>query len=412
MTQSNTVNIKESNNKRRFFHETHAILNKLNRDYQSPGDVLIATSPDGMSYSVGEPSTHPLAGYISDDISEFDVSTEEVSLPYFGDVGSYWNTTVIHVPGHVDHIPATNRKNIFISYLKNQGEEPIDDIIQQFFDLKQQDPYEPPSFIESQRSLPTFLTQRVWMVPPIGGPEPEQLMEVLRHLQGDGNPDSLGGIGDAIASMRPVKDAPPLQERSKMDVAIVVDSSGHPQVLRDMAPVPDPMRPRIPTTEELNLLSSSILGVWPDLSKLTQKTELSARSKERARLLVDLRTAFRQEPFEDGVEHEAEEIIGSALKEAYALPWLRKFSTDKEDPVFAASVLGCLGRQISPGSKSWRIGLIRTALTINNIEVRDAAVVASHQWGDKELARILTSHQESAPWLHDYIQVVVRALEE
>ena len=173
------------------------------------------------------------------------------------------------------------------------------------------------------------------------------------------------------------------------------------------------MKPTITTTEKLNLFfSSSIFGVWPDYPKPTQKTESSARSKERARLLDDLRTAFRQEPFEDGVEHDGEQITRSALKEAYALPWLRKFGTDEDDPVFAASVLGCLGRQISPGSKSWRSELIRTALTIDNIEVRDAAVVAAHLWGDKELARVFTSHQESVPWLHDYIQVVVRALEK
>ena len=410
MARSNTVDIKESNHKRRFFHQTNAMFSKLNQDYPSPGDVLIAMSPEDISHATGGVSTHQLTGHMSDDAAKFGIGVEEASPSYFGESGSYGATMVIHVPGHVDHISASNRENFSILYLT--GQEPIVDTAQQFFDLKQQDLNEPPRFIEALHLLPRFLTPKAWMIQPLSGSDPEQLMEGVRHFQMGGDPGILGGIGDAIVSMWPLKDAQPLQEHSQMDVAIAVDSIGHPQALHDIAPVLDPMKPTMPKTEDLNLFSSSMLSIWPEFQRLLQKTESSAKSKERARLLDDLRTAFRQEPFEDGVEHEAEEIIGSTLKDAYALPWLRKFSTDEEDPVFAASVLGCLGRQINPGSKSWRSELIRTALTINNVEVRDAAVVAAHQWGDRELARVLTSHQESVSWLHDYIQVVVRALEE
>ena len=411
MTQPIAVDIKESNNKRRSFHQTHAIFKGSEHDYPLPEDVRIVTSPEGMRLSIGELSTDTPSGHISEGVSAFGVRTKEVRPPYFGDVGSYRNTTVIHVPGHADHIPETNRRDTFISYREDEGQEAISDSIRQFFGLNHRDPYEPPNFIESLRPLPTFLTQGQW-TPRLGdGAGPEQLIEIVRHIQGDGNSDSFGGISDSIASLMPLNDSPPLQERGKVEVAIVIDRSGHPQALRGIVPVPDPMKPTFPTTEDLNRFSSYISGVWPDYPKLTQKTESSATAKEQARLLDDLRTAFRQEPFEDGVEHEAEQIIASALKEAYTLPWLREFITNEEEPVFAASVLGCLGRQISPGSETWRCELVRTALTINNIEVRDAAVVAAHEWGDKELARVLTSHQESVPWLHHYIQVVVNALE-
>ena len=411
MTQRSVVDIKELNNKRRFFHQAHGAFNKLEHDYQSPGDVL-ATSPEGMIFDVGEVWTDPLEDHISGHESKFGIGIEEITSPFFEDIGSYPDTTVIHVPRHSGHIPETNRRRTFISYLKNEGEEAIVESIRQFFDLKHQDPSEPSSIIESLRPLPTFLGQELSPFRLIAGSDPEQLMELVWHIQGDDTPDSIGSMGDAFASFMPLIDVPPLQEHSNIGIAVFVDSSGHTQVLGDILAVLDPMKPTIATTEVLHRTSSSISGVWRDYPKPTQNTKSSVRSEERARLFDDLRTAFRQEPFEDGVEHEAEQIIGNALSEVYTLPWLRKFSTDEYDPVFAASVLGCLGRQINPGSKSWRIGLIRTALTINNIEVRDAAVVAAHLWGDKELARVLTSHQESVPWLHDYIQVVVHALEE
>ena len=42
-------------------------------------------------------------------------------------------------------------------------------------------------------------------------------------------------------------------------------------------------------------------------------------------------------------------------------------------PVFAASVLRCLGRQEYLGTSSWRSELVRDALALDDVEIRDAA---------------------------------------
>ena len=228
MTQASTADIKESSNKRRFFHQAHAVFNKLNQDYSLPGDVLIATSPEGMNFGIGEVPTNPLPDHISENMSKFVIRAKEISPPYLGDAGSYRNATVIHVPGHVDPISETNRQDIFFSYLKS-GQEAIDDSIQLFFNLNHQDPYEPPSLIELLRPSPTFLTQKPWKFRPIAGSDREQSTEIVPHIRGDDNPDSFGSTGDAVAFMMPPKDAPLLQDRWNVEVAIVVDSIGHPK---------------------------------------------------------------------------------------------------------------------------------------------------------------------------------------
>ena len=141
-------------------------------------------------------------------------------------------------------------------------------------------------------------------------------------------------------------------------------------------------------------------------------TPTEETSIDRARLLDDLRTAFQLEPFEDGIEHEAERILESALQSGETFLWVYEFCTDVSRPVFAASLLSCLGRLVSPGTPEWRSQLIRAAVNADNVEIRDAAVVAVHLWRDEDLVTILAEHREPETWLRDYIEVVMKALGE
>ena len=136
---------------------------------------------------------------------------------------------------------------------------------------------------------------------------------------------------------------------------------------------------------------------------------------KQARLANTLHAAFETQPLEDGMHHKAEDIIEKALQsgeDARILEWLRDFSLDAIQPVFAASVLRCLGRQEHLGTSSWRSELVRDALALDDVEIRDAAVQAAELWDDREILPVLKSHSEPELWLRDYISDVINDLGE
>ena len=131
-------------------------------------------------------------------------------------------------------------------------------------------------------------------------------------------------------------------------------------------------------------------------------------------LLTELELEFSAEPFEDGMDHEAEQTLSNALRDMEAeqiLPWLGDLCTDINKPNLSASILRCLGRLHRPGTEAWRVQLIGNALANGKVEIRDAAVQAVEQWDDANLAGVLESHRENLPWLQDYIRGVVQDLE-
>ena len=167
---------------------------------------------------------------------------------------------------------------------------------------------------------------------------------------------------------------------------------------------------------------SMIRGLFPmhiDIAgfkkEAAQRTLVEEREQER--LAARLRAAFDDNPLEDGMDHSAERIIGKTLQSIEGQPvldWLSAFSLDAAYPSFGASVLRCLGRlpvektdQTHVGTGSWRAGLVRDALAMDDVEIRDAAVQAAELWGDQDLIDVLTSHNEPEPWLRDYIRDVI-----
>ena len=82
-------------------------------------------------------------------------------------------------------------------------------------------------------------------------------------------------------------------------------------------------------------------------------------------LLAELEADFAAEPFEDGMDHEAENTLARAfagIEARYLLALLTEFCTDITSPNFAASILRCLGRLNEPGTQAWRTQLISEAL--------------------------------------------------
>ncbi len=138
--------------------------------------------------------------------------------------------------------------------------------------------------------------------------------------------------------------------------------------------------------------------------------QLSTQDLVQARLKSSLLSSFEADPLEDGMYHPAEEIIAEALwseEDQHVFRWLNALCLDAAYPSFAASVLRCLGRQTSPGTGSWRAELVRSGLTIDDVEIRDAAVQAAESWGDLELINVLESHSDPESWLQDYVRAVI-----
>ena len=163
----------------------------------------------------------------------------------------------------------------------------------------------------------------------------------------------------------------------------------------------------------------ALFGTWSSEENYGFKIALPQKDlvedQERERLANRLWAAFDADPLEDGMFHPAEEIIGEALRSTEDKPvlnWFRTFSLDAERPSFAASVLRCLGRQMPMGTDSWRAELVRDGLSMEDVEIRDAAVQAAESWGDRNLADVMKAHSEAEPWLREYIKDVISDLGE
>lgn len=135
---------------------------------------------------------------------------------------------------------------------------------------------------------------------------------------------------------------------------------------------------------------------------------------QKERFISDLRLAFEGDPVEDGVVHPAEKIIGEALysvNRQSVYQWLSELSLDVDHPDMASSVLRCLGRR-KLGPISWCVKLVKSALTTDDVEIRDAAVQAMESWGKVEFCNVLKNHSEDVHWLHDYIHDVIYDLKK
>ena len=171
------------------------------------------------------------------------------------------------------------------------------------------------------------------------------------------------------------------------------------------------------STEHVPVVGSNLHVEGPTLEgwtfpvhKLTDWQQVVVDEPERERLASRLLASFEVDTVEDGMAHQAERIIAEALRSTkgqQVLDWFKGFSTDASRPSFAASTLRCLGRHGSVGSISWRVQLVRDALAMDSVEIRDAAIQAAESWGDSDLVEVLGAHSESETWLQRYISDVI-----
>lgn len=166
------------------------------------------------------------------------------------------------------------------------------------------------------------------------------------------------------------------------------------------------------------------LATSPDIVELQKEREVIGQKFQCGYVMADqgllrlrdlLYASFEARPLEDGIDHPAEDIIGKVIRSAGSdrvFEWLYTACIDAEHPAFSASVLRCLGRQICPGTEYWRTRLVQRAMTMNDVEIRDAALQAAEFWGDAGIRDILTTwlRTEPLPWLQSYMQDVIEDL--
>ena len=107
-------------------------------------------------------------------------------------------------------------------------------------------------------------------------------------------------------------------------------------------------------------------------------------------------------------------MIREALQAAnkqQVLHWLKAFALDASQPQFAASVLQCLSVLQHPGTVSWRMAIIREALAMDDVGIRDAAAQAAECWGGAEMLDVLQNHADPVPWLQAYILDICKDLQ-
>lgn len=187
-------------------------------------------------------------------------------------------------------------------------------------------------------------------------------------------------------------------------LSAIVEWSGLPRWLRK--------QPVLASDDWLHEIVPSTDGPAPAVT-VSDVTE--GHSSEWRRLKARLHGAFRDEPFEEGASHPAEEILSRELEADIGnllLESLRDYCLDAPTPSFAVETLFCLGRLESPGTPEWRVGLVRGALRRQDLGVRDAALQAVERWGDRAVVPVLRSHRESEKWLREYLEEVVRYLDE
>jgi len=166
--------------------------------------------------------------------------------------------------------------------------------------------------------------------------------------------------------------------------------------------------------KKLNELLTSARDAWLKRTHETATTSFEARpSRDAFAFALSATSSIDQEPVEDGYEHPAEQILERALAEhpGDMIRWLQFLVSDEKNSSMVASVLKCVGRLNEGSCPQWGYDLARKALEHRDVEVRDAGAQMLELCETSEAASMLRSHEETVPWLRDYIRRVITEIE-
>ncbi len=138
-----------------------------------------------------------------------------------------------------------------------------------------------------------------------------------------------------------------------------------------------------------------------------QRTTISSAPTTLAARLSDV---FGARPLADCEEHPADDIIASFLASDVSKPYpseLEAIVLQSEDSDLVAATLQCVARFEPPWADWRKTDLVRNALQSNDVCIRDAAVRAAESWLCPDIVTELEQHQDTEPWLQEYIREVI-----
>jgi hypothetical protein len=182
----------------------------------------------------------------------------------------------------------------------------------------------------------------------------------------------------------------------------------HPELSGDWVLTWDPLTFRLdPHTRDLTF--RTLLG---DADLHTSEIVMSTASGMAAaptsveRLRRDLDSLFTDEPLEDGVPHPVERfLIEEFRKNSRAASVVCSLAKDRHFKQRVNLVL-CLGRIPFRALGGEALALIRDLLESDLLVVRDAAARAVELWEVPAALQLLAQHNETTPWLADYMRRV------
>lgn len=126
----------------------------------------------------------------------------------------------------------------------------------------------------------------------------------------------------------------------------------------------------------------------------------------------ELLQRIKSAPIEDGVTHLAESLLKRVIYQNSDAPdWFLLILGEYKlvYPSICASIIRCLGRL---NYFNGGVEIMEVYIKHSDVEIRDAAIRALEHWGGEASIGVLREHHDSEKWLNDYVEQVIKDLEE
>jgi len=146
---------------------------------------------------------------------------------------------------------------------------------------------------------------------------------------------------------------------------------------------------------------------WTDVSQ-----EKYCQVLSKPAFITNLISAIMDQPVEDGYFHPGEEILKKALveeKQSFG-KWMIWLVKKEPNSSLAADIVKLAGRLEASENQPWYLELAKIALSHSEVEVRDAGVQALELWATVEAVNLLKGHNDSSPWLKEYIERIIKQM--
>ena len=135
---------------------------------------------------------------------------------------------------------------------------------------------------------------------------------------------------------------------------------------------------------------------------------IAPRNRELTRDVDRLIAIIESEPIEDGVTHPGEEHLANIIAKHGTGAFVTIIGETRLLALSAAFIR--LLARVNRPPQEIRLELIARTISSDSVEIRDAIVQAVELWEDHEAVQLLAGHQESIPWLAEYISLVLNEL--